>query len=166
MLVLKGVRSSRRPLHLGVGLAALLIVAAGLGLMAAGDTAEAHAHLRVASPAQGAVITQLPEQVELLFSEAVEVGFSTFKIYPLPPVEENVDIRDAARALVSQVLSARNDEGERADAGLVTTSRSETVVIRLKENLDPGTYVVMWRALSADTHVVEGFYTFTYRPEE
>lgn len=69
-----------------------------------------------------------------------------------------------AGALVSEVLTKRDDVDERADSGVVTTDTRREVVLMLKEDLAPGYYVVMWRALSTDTHTVQGFYVFRYQP--
>ncbi len=67
----------------------------------------------------------------------------------------------AAKAFIPTVIDLQNDEGARADLGLATTEAlAKTVTITLKDNLAPGAYVVMFRALSADTHTVEGFITF------
>ena len=46
------------------------------------------------------------------------------------------------------------------------TGQSETVTVRLKDDLEPGAYAVMWRVLSVDSHAIEGFLTFTYDPGE
>lgn len=140
----------------------LAVLVLWVGLSAA---AWSHAHLRQASPGQGATVTETPTEVRLTFSEPVEVGFSTFKVYPLPPADDEGELREAARELMGQVLHARDDADARADAGLAGESRtSADIVILLKDDLEPGPYVVMWRVLSVDTHVTEGFYTFTYAP--
>lgn len=141
---------------------ALAVLALWVGLSAA---AWGHAHLRQASPAQGATVTETPTEVRLTFSEPVEVGFSTFKVYPIAPADDEGALREAARQLMGEVLHARDDADARADAGVAEGSRtSADIVIVLKEDLEPGPYVVMWRVLSVDTHVTEGFYTFTYAP--
>ena len=67
----------------------------------------------------------------------------------------------AAKIFIPTVIDLQDDEDARADLGLVTTEGlAKSVSIALKENLAPGAYVVMFRALSADTHTVEGFITF------
>ena len=43
----------------------------------------AHAELNASSIEDGATLTQKPTEVSLTFSEAAELGFSTFKVYPL-----------------------------------------------------------------------------------
>src|SRR5690606_18923603 len=91
---------------------AALVLWAGLSGAAWG-----HAHLRQAIPAQGATVTETPTEVRLTFSEPVEVGFSTFKVYPLAPADDEEALREAARQLVGEVLHARDDAGARADAG-------------------------------------------------
>lgn len=142
----------------GVVFAAALLMLPGIAF--------AHAHLTDATPSQGAVVATWPETVTMRFSEGVELGFSTFKVYPLGVTGDEQTLREAARELLSDALRARDDEDVRADVGLAESpSPSETVTIRLKETAEPGAYAVIWRALSVDTHVVEGFYVFTYDPE-
>ena len=190
---------------------------AGLLLLGAG-LAFAHAELETATPAQNSTVTTLPNEITLNFSEAVEVGFSLFKVYKLdetapaaettaetttaatqdenhaedatenssegdtegnaedrdpdaaanadatPPTPEQLRLNGLAGALVAQVLEAKGDEAARADAGVATEATSKTVTLNLKPDLAPGTYVVMWRALSVDTHTKQGYYVFTYQP--
>lgn len=130
--------------------------------------ASAHSELERASPGQGAVVTALPREVVLEFSEPLELAFSTFKVYPLGADLAETDAQrlgGLAGALVGDVLSARGDEAARADAGVVKGERTGArVVLALKADLGPGHYVVMWRGPSVDTHTSSGFYLFTYRP--
>lgn len=82
-----------------------------------------------------------------------------------PSSSEQLRLNGLAGALVSRVLTARGDEAARADAGLATVeATSETVSLKLKPGFEPGTYVVMWRVLSIDTHTEQGYSIFTYRP--
>ncbi len=63
------------------------------------------------------------------------------------------------------MLQKRGDEADRADAGPDATERTTTdIALRLKPDPKPGPYVVMWRALSIDTHTTQGFYVFIYSP--
>lgn len=133
----------------------------------------AHAELQSASPAEGQTVTTLPTEVALTFTEPVEVRFSLFKVYPLDAdvdmSEENAQLRlnGLAGQLVAEVLEAQGDGEARADTGVSTTERTSVeVVLPLKSKLEPSRYVVMWRVISADTHPVEGFYTFVYAPDE
>jgi len=147
-----------------------------LTLLALPANAAAHAYLDQATPPMESVVRAQPSIVRLAFTEPVEVNFSTFKVYPvpweepaetLPPEERNLRIRAAASQLVGEALGRRGDEAERADAGVATNQNiSDVVVIRLKEDLPPGPYAVMWRVLSIDTHITSGFYFFTYEPAD
>jgi methionine-rich copper-binding protein CopC len=81
--------------------------------------------------------------------------------------EEHIESSDhgamdaAAKLFIPTVIELQDDEDTRADNGLALTEKlAKSVTITLKENLAPGAYVVMFRALSADTHTVEGFITF------
>jgi methionine-rich copper-binding protein CopC len=152
-------RGVRGALSAAAGAAVLAVFAAG--------TAAGHAYLRSASPAEDSTVAAAPAVVRLLFTEPLEVRFSTFKVYPVPaaPGWDRRRLNAAAGAIVSNVLRRAGDEAERADDGLATTARTTTeVAIRLKPRLAAGAYVVMWRVLSIDTHTTQGFYVFTVAP--
>lgn len=135
-------------------------------LMLCSATVWGHAHLRTSSPAADAVVTQRPTEVVLTFSEAVELLFSTFKVYPVPAASDHDALKAAAAELVAQVLNKKDDEAARVDRGLVqTTGASATVQIKLIDDLAPGTYVAMWSVLSTDTHSTSGHLVFTYEPD-
>lgn len=73
----------------------------------------------------------------------------------------------AAESLMADVMDAPDDAGARADTGVTPAAgQSETVTVRLEDDLEPGAYAVMWRVLSVDSHAIEGFLTFTYDPGE
>lgn len=138
---------------------ALLLSGAGLAL--------AHAEVTSSQPADGTVLETAPTEVTLTFSEAVEVPFSTFKVYPLGAEIDSSDPDAEARRnglagqLVSEVLEAQGDDAARADSGLDTTEATATnLALPLKADLEPGIYVAMWRVLSVDTHEIQGFLTF------
>ncbi len=80
------------------------------------------------------------------------------------PNPEQLRLNGLAGAMVSQVLETKGDEDARADVGTATEATSKTVTLNLKPDLTAGTYVVMWRALSVDTHTEDGYYVFTYQP--
>jgi methionine-rich copper-binding protein CopC len=110
-------------------------VAAALSawLLAAGTTwAQAHAHLEQAIPADGSVITAAPTELVLRFSES-------------------------ARLIV---LSVARDGGSRQRIVPLPQQPQARIVVALPP-LAPGHYVVSWRALSADGHVVPGQIRFT-----
>lgn len=67
----------------------------------------------------------------------------------------------AAKMFIPTVIDLTGDEDARADADVAATEDvAKSVTITLKEELAPGAYVAMFRVLSSDTHVVEGFITF------
>jgi copper resistance protein C len=144
-----------------------------LALLTFVGAASAHAELESASPAEGETVTSMPAEVALTFTEPVEVRFSLFKVYSL---DADVDMAEEAAQrrlnglagqLVAEVLEAQGDDEARADTGVAATERTSTdIVLPLKDTLEPGPYVVMWRVISADTHPVEGFYTFVYATSE
>lgn len=141
--------------------------AVALALIFAGAAA-GHAYLRTSDPAEDSTVLSLPQSVRLVFTEPVEVRFSIFKVYPVDadPSWYTRRLNAAAGALVSQTLQRRGDEAERADTGVDAAARTTNeVVMRLRPDLRPGPYVVMWRVLSIDTHTTQGFYVFTYQPK-
>jgi methionine-rich copper-binding protein CopC len=125
-----------------------------------------HAYLRQSEPAAGTVVSEL-DTITLEMTEAVELNFSTFKVYHLPDAPDAPRARlDAATALMRDVLMLRDDEDARSDLGLITQGRtSAEIEIALKDALEPGIYVVMWRVLSIDTHTTEDLLIFEYRPD-
>lgn len=143
------------------------LVPLGLGV------AQAHADFASSEPASDATITQPLEEVRLVFTEAVELDFSLFKVYELDAAgvdlaAQNVwqRLNGLAGALVADVLGSREDGEARVDTGLANVERkSEEIVISLEEGIPAGFYVVMWRILSVDTHGTQGFYVFEYAPQ-
>jgi methionine-rich copper-binding protein CopC len=95
----------------------------------------AHAHLVRAVPAAGGTVNTAPSEVTLRFNEKLERAFSS------------VVVRDAA--------------GKQVDKGDGTVDRTDRTIMRvLLQPLEPGVYKVEWRAVSADTHKVNGDFTF------
>jgi methionine-rich copper-binding protein CopC len=79
--------------------------------------------------------------------------------------EAHPALDEAARALVMEVLPLTDDAEARVDTGVTPGEGSSAkVTLQLQARLPEGDYVVMWRALSADGHVLEDFLTFTYQP--
>jgi len=99
--------------------------------LACGEAA-AHAFLDRALPAVGSVTPQAPAEIRLIFTQKLEPAFSTLRVF------------DAAGKRVD-----KNDK--QVDASVMRVSVPP---------LQDGTYRVVWRALSVDTHVTEGDYTF------
>lgn len=108
-------------------------------LLAAHVSASAHAELRRATPAAGGAVATAPAEVVLNFSETLEGAFSS------------VAVRDAA--------------GKRVDKADAHVDPADPTVMRVSlQPLIKGTYVVVWRALTADTHRTKG--TFSFRVGE
>jgi copper resistance protein C len=76
-----------------------------------------------------------PGEVKLWFTEPLEPAFSSVR-----------------------VLDAAGRQVDRADQ---RTNPSDPMLLRVSLGpLNPGLYRVVWRAVSIDTHVTEGDYTF------
>jgi copper resistance protein C len=113
--------------------AIILLVSALLSL--ASVPAFAHAHLVKAVPAAGGTLHDPPSEVTLRFNEKLEPAFSS------------VIVRDAA--------------GKQIDKGDGKVDNSDRMLIRVSlPALEPGVYKVEWRAMSADTHKINGDFTF------
>ena len=100
--------------------------------------AAAHAALTRAEPAAGARLSAPPTKIALVFSEALELGFSLVQ--------------------VTDESGKRVDQGElKADGGANSVEKPLTI-------LKPGTYRVKWHAVSTDTHRSSGSYSFSVAP--
>jgi copper resistance protein C len=95
----------------------------------------AHAHLVKAVPAAASTLPEPPAEVTLRFNEKLEPAFSS------------VIVRDAA--------------GKQIDKGDGKVDKTDRTLIRVTlPALDPGVYKVEWKAMSADTHKINGDFTF------
>jgi methionine-rich copper-binding protein CopC len=111
----------------------ILLASALLAL--ASVPAFAHAHLVKAAPAAASTMHDPPSEVTLRFNEKLEPAFSS------------VIVRDAA--------------GKQIDKGDGKVDTSDRTLIRVTlPTLEPGVYKVEWRAMSADTHKINGDFTF------
>jgi len=80
-----------------------------------------------------------PDEVKLWFTQELEPAFSTVRVL------------DAA--------------GRQIDRGDKRVGPSDRTLLRVSvPRLAPGSYRVVWRVLSVDTHVTEGDYTFEVVP--
>ena len=120
----------------------------------------AHSELVSSTPDNGSRVKTMPSSVELKLDDAVEMAFSSFKVYAYSGMVTNAQLK----AFASAKTALKNDAAARADAGTSSTGTTKTVSLKLKPKLKPGVYVVMWKALGADTHTVEGYIYFTYKP--
>lgn len=116
--------------------AAALAGAAWTGFAAA---AFAHAFLDHADPAVGSTVKSAPAQVQIWFSEALEPAFST--------------------------IAVNDGQGHKVAPGKARVDPADHTLLELDiATLPPGTYKVVWRAVSVDTHVTEGNFNFTVAP--
>ena len=101
--------------------------------------AGAHAFLDHAAPAVGSVIHGSPAQVRLWFTQELEPAFSTIQV--------------------------QDRDGRRVDKQDKRVDHANPVLMQVSlPQLAPGKYRVVWRALSVDTHVTEGDFTFDVVP--
>lgn len=115
-------------------LAGVAVTAAALvALVAGAGPAAAHASLESTSPGAGQVLVAPPGQVELTFSEPVEVSLGAVRVY--------------------------DSNAERVEEGEVRHDGGDSVVQPLGD-LANGSYVVTWRVVSADGHPIHGAFTF------
>ena len=116
--------------------AALALLIAPAGFV---SPAHAHAYLRRADPAVGSTVPAAPPVVTCDFTEELEPSFS------------KLEVDDAS--------------GKRVDAGNMHLAPGDAkqMVIGLHK-VGPGTYTVVWHAVSVDTHRTEGRFTFTVAP--
>lgn len=99
--------------------ALMAVLALGTGVVFA------HAELASSTPEAGQTLSAAPTEVELVFSESVEVGFSTFKVYPLPDTLAEAEA-DASMSENMAPLPDDNDDDPTADMGSSSTDDSST----------------------------------------
>jgi len=97
----------------------------------------AHTELKATFPADAAMITEAPGNVELFFSEPVRLT----------------------------ALSIQKDDERKQSLGPLPSETTESFSVALPAMTDDGHYVVTWRALSEDTHVMNGEFMFAVGAE-
>jgi copper transport protein len=116
-------------------LAAGFAVAAAFVLLTAGPAA-AHAVLESTSPGGGSIVATAPREVTATFDESVGVSVDSLRVFA--PDGSRVDDGDTTHG----------------DAG-------DQIAVGLHGGLGIGTYTVAWHVISADSHPVEGAFTFS-----
>ena len=94
----------------------------------------AHAVLLQSSPTAGQVLLKSPREVSLRFDEQVEASLGAVRLY--------------------------DSRGRRIDTGATTKPSAQVVAVPVRSTLPGGAYVVTWRVISADSHPVQGSFTF------
>lgn len=116
----------------------LLALAAAMTIGCTG-MAFAHAHLKTSTPAGGSTLTVPPTEIDLTFTEDVNLKFTGIKL------------TDASKKDVAT-----------GDAMLM--DKDTTLMVPVTGTLAPGAYTVAWHALSKDGHKTNGTFTFTVKP--
>ena len=111
-----------------------------LSVIAAAVRVDAHAFLIRAEPRVGSKVNKAPTEVRVWFSETVQAGASSIQVFDV--------------------------SGKQVDKKDTHSDRANRVVlcVSLLPALTPGTYKVIWRVTSADTHVTSGDFHFQIVP--
>ena len=110
----------------------IIAISSALLTLVAAEVAWAHAFLDHAEPRVGSSVAAAPRQLSLWFTQNLEPAFSTVEV--------------------------QNSAGGRVDLGKPRIA-ANVMRVGLKP-LPPGTYRVLWHALSVDTHTTEGSFSF------
>jgi methionine-rich copper-binding protein CopC len=116
----------------------LFFIAAATSIAFAGQ-AFAHAHLKSAAPAADSTVKQAPSELDLTFSEGLNLKFS------------GVKVTGPGKAAM------KTGEG-------MLMNGDTTLMVPVTDKLSAGKYTVEWHALSADGHKTNGTYSFTVAP--
>ena len=95
----------------------------------------AHSGLQRAEPPVESTLKRPPKELKLYFSERLEPAYSKVRV--------------------------EDGQGARVDRDDSRVDRSNPLLLRVTlPPLASGTYTVIWRVLSVDSHITEGRYTF------
>jgi len=111
-----------------------------LSVIAAAVRVEAHAFLVRAEPRVGSKVNKAPTEVRVWFSETVRAGASSIQVFDVSG--KQVDKKDT-----------HSDRSNRA-----------VLCVSLIPALTPGSYKVIWRVTSMDTHLTDGNFHFQIVP--
>jgi copper resistance protein C len=105
------------------------------GVVVGTGVALGHSGLQRAEPPVESTLKRPPTEVKLYFSERLEPAYST------------VHVEDG--------------KGARVDRDDSHVDRSNPLLMRVTLTpLEPGTYTVVWRVLSVDSHITQGRFKF------
>lgn len=96
---------------------------------------KAHAFIEHAEPAAGGTVQTSPAEIKIRFTEKIELAFSSIQVF------------DASKKQVDK----RDVHLDRSDGALLHVSLPQ---------LGAGTYTLVWRVVSVDTHATNGSFTF------
>lgn len=100
---------------------------------------QAHAYLVKSVPAQRATLYRAPAKIQLWFNERLEPRYSWFTV-------------SAAEGKAVEAIKSQVD------------SHDAKLLFAASKPLPPGRYLVKFRVLSVDGHVVEDQFSFTIKP--
>lgn len=125
---------NRRAIRRGIG--ALAAFGLGLVLLAGplAGLAAAHADVVALRPAPAEVLDESPTSVRIWFSEGVDVRLGGVFVY--------------------------DGKGDRVETGRLRQPSPERLVLPIPDELSDGSYIVTWRAVSEDSHPLQGTWTF------
>lgn len=115
----------------------LISLAVGvLTLLALATRTNAHAFMVHAEPRVGSKVTKAPTEVRIWFSESVQPALSSIKVF--------------------------DEKGKQVDKKNTHLDPSNRALldVSLGPDLALGTYRVIWRVISVDTHVTNGDFRF------
>jgi methionine-rich copper-binding protein CopC len=116
----------------------LIMATAGIAAAVWAGQASAHAFLKASEPDVGSTVQQAPTQVQITFTQGVEPSFSTLQV------------KDAS--------------GARVDTGTPHLDGDNRHLAVALKPLAAGSYLVVWHAVSVDTHKTQGTFSFTVKP--
>ncbi len=106
-----------------------------LAALSISGLAAAHAHLHSSTPADHSTLSDAPKTITLEFQEPVHLT----------------------------ALAIKKSNGESRKIGPIPVAPSKTFALRLPL-IDAGSFVITWRALSADEHVMSATIHFSVQP--
>ena len=112
---------------------AAFAVACALAVVLA-PSAFAHSVLLSTKPGNDVVVPESPTSVSLRFNESVEMSLGGIRVF--------------------------DGQGNRVDSDEVNPSKGAEVAVGIEGELEPGTYTVAWRAISADSDPISGAFVF------
>jgi methionine-rich copper-binding protein CopC len=123
----------------------LAFTAPVLAVLVFAGGAQAHTRLVSSSPAANATVAK-PGRIVLTFNERVVANFS-------------------GAELVMTAMPGMADHQPMAITGFTSAMSADgkTLTLTMRRALTPGTYQLKWHAAGADTHRMEGNFTFTVK---
>lgn len=120
----------------------------------------AHAMIEASSPENGGILESTQTELVVTFSEPIETMFSVFELHTLDvaPDATHEARANAANTAMAQVFNM--DAMSLRNINMLSSGQSDTVTLSLPESLEPGSYALMWRILSTDSHSSQDFITF------